>query len=134
MWFLYVLGIIIALIINVVIANKFVEIADMKGHHGSDYFWFVFLFGIIGMLMVIALPNQKAPTASTLSEKKDIPITINSAPSPKTTINETQNTSNEQCEAVVVDRSDGHLTCPKCGLVQKSNRTVCWKCGQKFSD
>ena len=57
MWFFYVLGIIIALIINAVIANKFVEIADMKGHYGSDYFWYIFLFGIIGTLMVIALPD-----------------------------------------------------------------------------
>ena len=58
MWFIYVFGIIISLIINVVIAKKFVEIADMKGHYGSDYFWYIFLFGMIGMLMVIALPDK----------------------------------------------------------------------------
>ena len=133
MWFLYLLGIVVAIVIDYIIAKKFEEIAEMKGHIGSTYFWYTFVFGGIGMLMVIALPNQKVPTVSTLSEKKDIPIT-NSAPSPKMTINETQNTSNEQCEAVVVDRSDGHITCPKCGLVQRSDRTVCWECGKKFLD
>ena len=134
MIFLYLLCIVVGVIIDYVIAKKFEEIAEMKGHEGHTYFWFTFLFGIIGMLMVIALPNQKVPTVSTLPEKKAIPITIDSVPSPKTTINETKNTSNAQCEAVAVARSDGHITCPKCGLVQKNNRTVCWDCGQKFWD
>ena len=57
MWFLYLLGIVIALIIDYVIAKKFEEIAEMKGHEGNTYFWFTFLLGMVGMLMVIALPT-----------------------------------------------------------------------------
>ena len=58
MWFLYLLCIIIALIIDYVIAKKFADIAEMKGHEGNTYFWFTFLLGVVGMLMVIALPVE----------------------------------------------------------------------------
>ena len=68
MWFLYLLGCIIAIVIDYIIAKKFKEIAEMKGHDGGTYFWFTFIFGLVGMLMVIALPiktedkNQKTTT------------------------------------------------------------------------
>ena len=77
MWFPFLLGIVIALIIDYVIAKKFEEIAEMKGHEGSTYFWFTFIFGLVGMLMVIALPisdkgsNHKS-TSTTLPPQKDI--------------------------------------------------------------
>ena len=82
MWFLYVVGIIIALIINAVIAKKFVEIADMKGHNGSDYFWYIFLFGIIGMLMVIALPDISEKETPNPAIIKPNPSTIKPNASP----------------------------------------------------
>lgn len=37
-------------------------------------------------------------------------------------------------EVVDVDRSGNTLRCPKCGLIQQSNRTICWNCGARFSD
>ena len=75
MWFLYLLGIIIALIIDYVIAKKFEEIAEMKGHEGSTYFWFTFFFGTVGMLMVIALPEvviEEKPVQSLIEPKKTV--------------------------------------------------------------
>ena len=72
MWFLYLLGIVIALIIDYVIAKKFEEIAEMKGHEGRTYFWFTFIFGVVGMLMVIALPEvliEEAPKQSIIKPK-----------------------------------------------------------------
>ena len=53
---LYILGVIVALAIDYVIAKQFADIAEMKNHDGKPYFWYTFLFGIVGMLMVIALP------------------------------------------------------------------------------
>ena len=79
MWFLFLVRLIIAFIINCIIAGKFSDIAEMKGHEGSTYFWFTFLFGFVGMLMVIALPNitiKNIPTPlspqafTTISEKE----------------------------------------------------------------
>ena len=47
----------VCLFINGIVAGKFKEIAEMKGHDGGPYFWFTFIFGFVGMLMVIALPE-----------------------------------------------------------------------------
>ena len=59
-------GIVIVLIVYVVIAfvaaAKFDEIANMKGHQG--YFVYCLLLGIIGWLMVVALPDRKQSSAS----------------------------------------------------------------------
>ena len=46
------------LIIAYMVAKKFAEIAEMKGHDGDTYFWFTYCLGICGMLMVIALPDN----------------------------------------------------------------------------
>ena len=109
MWFLYVLGIIIALVINVVIANKFVEIAEMKGHYGGDYFWYVFLFGIIGMLMVIALPNVKAITIKTLPDKQPAPVPKNGV-------------------VVPAQKATHSWRCDNCG--QMTSKSPCEHCGK----
>ena len=47
---------IISLWVDYLIAKKFMEIAEMKGHDGGSYFWWTFLAGPVGMAMVIALP------------------------------------------------------------------------------
>lgn len=54
---LIVLAVTLALTVNYFIANKFADIAASKGHSKRKYFWICFLFGIIGYLWVIALPN-----------------------------------------------------------------------------
>ena len=73
MWFLYLLGIVIVLIIDYVIAKKIEEIAEMKGHKGGTYFWFTFIFGAVGMLMVIALPNKNAVTEKNMTVEQTAP-------------------------------------------------------------
>lgn len=52
---LVVLGLMIVLIVN--IAKEFASIAEKKGHNGKRYFWWTFWLGVVGMLMVIALPD-----------------------------------------------------------------------------
>lgn len=56
--FLTVVAIIILLIIQFFIACEFEEIATEKGFYEKTYFWWTFLLGIVGMLMVIALPDR----------------------------------------------------------------------------
>ncbi len=63
-WF--VIGVIIGLIIVYIAARSFGKIAEMKGHDGKTYFWWVFWLGIFGMMMVIALPDRNQ-TVSTVS-------------------------------------------------------------------
>ena len=111
MWILYLVGIVIALIIDYVIAKNFADIAEMKGYEGDTYFWFTFLLGLIGMLMVIALPindkgsNHKS-TSTTLPPPKDIFAKMKTDSS-----------------ATAVKR------CPYCGDVVKLGR--CEMCGKE---
>ena len=73
MWFLYLVCLIIALIIDYIIAKKFSDIAEMKGHEGGTYFWFTFLFGMVGMLMVIALPNRTSINIKNMPVEPSVP-------------------------------------------------------------
>lgn len=67
-WILMILAIVLA--VNGVVATKFSDIAGMKGHDGSSYFWYVFLLGMIGMLMVVALPDIHTPSYTSVSNPK----------------------------------------------------------------
>lgn len=51
----------ILLLLNYLLAKEFYAIAEMKGYeYHKKYFWYCFIFGWIGYLMVIALPNKTA--------------------------------------------------------------------------
>lgn len=59
-WLLgWLIGIIVVLIIQYFIAREFQRIAEMKGHYEKRYFWITFFLWIVGMLLVIALPDLK---------------------------------------------------------------------------
>ena len=57
MGFLIFLGL-VSLVIGIFIALEFASIAREKGYDDAKYFWYTFFFGVIGMLMVIALPDR----------------------------------------------------------------------------
>lgn len=44
---------------NYVIAKQFYDAAVAKGYGYKKYLWFSFFLGIVGYLMVIALPDRK---------------------------------------------------------------------------
>ena len=88
MWFFYLLGVVIALIIDYIIAKKFADIAEMKGHEGDTYFWFTFIFGVIGMLMVVALPDtiqRYKPTTQAYQARKENMVNQNATSRPAAT-------------------------------------------------
>lgn len=134
---LIVLGIVIALVIGYIVASKFSEIAEMKGHDGSTYFWFTFLFGICGMLMVVALPNIKVTENNAATGKNDTPSFVRDesqtqpAACAQTSSTKDVNKGNPPASAVI---SNGEKVCPKCGQSQKADRKVCWSCGQQFDN
>ncbi len=47
-----------ALVINILLAKQFYNVAKMKGFPWMRYFWIPFLFGPIGWFMVLALPDH----------------------------------------------------------------------------
>ena len=129
MAFLYVIIVIIAIILSVVISSKFQEIAEMKGHSGGPYFWFTFFFGIIGMLMVVALPDHSNKTTETA------PVTFfQPKQEPDTRPIATVNNPNKESVPISAELKNGEKVCPKCGTAQKADRHVCWSCGQQFDN
>lgn len=57
MWFLVLLILIGVLVLWWYIAKEFARIAEMKGYTDKRYFWWTFWLGLIGILMVVALPT-----------------------------------------------------------------------------
>ena len=75
MWF----GIVIALAVAVfaiwivyLIAKEFYMVAQAKGYPQKKYFWYCFLFGVVGYLLVIALPNCANTTNAVTDELPDL--------------------------------------------------------------
>ena len=60
MLIVWILAIIADFAVNYFAALEFQNIDEMKGYYEHKYFWWSFLGGAIGMLMVIALPDRNA--------------------------------------------------------------------------
>jgi hypothetical protein len=50
--------IILYFVCNYFISKEFAKIAVMKGHNSGSYFWFCFLFTVVGWVMVAILPDK----------------------------------------------------------------------------
>lgn len=57
--FLILLAIVVVLVIDYFIAKEFYNIAIEKGYKSQKYLWLPFLLGLVGYLLVIALPDRK---------------------------------------------------------------------------
>lgn len=70
---LTIVAIIISLIISYFLACEFFAVANAKGYYESKYLWICFFFGLVGYLLVIALPardnkTQKDSATASLAE------------------------------------------------------------------
>ena len=70
---LIILGSIAFIILHCCICSAFHKIAQMKGHYGKSYFWWTFFTGLIGMMMVIALPDRSGAEKSDVSHDDELP-------------------------------------------------------------
>ena len=52
------LGAILVIVLWYFVGKEFQRIAAMKGHEETRYFWWTFLLGPVGMMMVVALPQK----------------------------------------------------------------------------
>ena len=63
---------IVYLIIELLVATKFDEIARMKGHD-TGYMAWVFFTGIFGMIMVAALPDRGGKEQKEVPKPEELP-------------------------------------------------------------
>lgn len=57
------IGAILVLVLAYFIGKEFEYIAKEKGYPDKKYFWWAFLFGAVGIPMVIALPDRRGRDA-----------------------------------------------------------------------
>ena len=110
---IYLFLVVLFLIVNHIISLRFSEIAEMKGHADRSYYWYVFLLGVLGILMVIALPDIASRSKNAVSQDTHSATPVH---------NTTEKTA----------ASFGMKVCPKCGQSQKADRNVCFMCGHHF--
>ena len=91
--FLSILLLIGLILFQYSIAMEFYKIAIMKGFEDRKYLWMSFAFGIVGYLLVIALPNKDVFIEETSDKSDEIPETFNE-------INETSNKINDIIETL----------------------------------
>lgn len=54
-----VLSVIFAIVYTCIIPAEFADIARKKGYSYGKYWWYTFLFNIVGILLVMALPQKE---------------------------------------------------------------------------
>lgn len=56
--FLIVLALAVVVTVQYVLSVEFYDAAVLKGYKEKKYFWYGFLFGVVGFLLIIALPDR----------------------------------------------------------------------------
>ena len=74
---LIILGILIGAILLIwlliSVAREFQRIAALKGHTEKRYFWWTLFLGMVGMMMVVALPDRAAEKAAANAPNDELP-------------------------------------------------------------
>lgn len=68
-WLLVLAG---AFVLSYFVAQWFYEVTEEKGYHDKKYFWICFWLGVIGYLLVIALPDRGNSQQSTISDLPEL--------------------------------------------------------------
>ena len=142
--------IVVGMGLSFVAALEFSSIAVEKGHDGTKYFWYTFLLGIMGALMVVALPDRNLNVNGERNNsniyrknnKNDLDLDASVLHSRNFNVNNTNNDSDasnknkkeyfsgESVSVIITDQNT--VICPLCEFEQQAERTICWKCGCKF--
>jgi len=62
-----IIAVIVVPVVAYYIGKEFEYIANEKGYTSKKYFWWTFLFGAVGISMVIALPDRRGGTGAASS-------------------------------------------------------------------
>lgn len=121
---LIIILVLVGLVISYVLAEEFMEIASKKGYSNRKYFWYCFLFGLAGYLIVIALP-----TIEEGAHKKDFRVEENN------TIDKYEDKNEYIGNFPKFDFSDedGLKQCPNCGTCHDSAYEVCPACKYTYN-
>lgn len=66
-----IIAVIVVPVVAYYIGKEFEYIANEKGYTSKKYFWWTFLFGAVGISMVIALPDRRGGTGAASQRSAD---------------------------------------------------------------
>lgn len=127
---IFIVIFLIILAIQYVTAKKFLEIAYMKGYDDSSYFWYCFLFGIAGYLMVVALPNRNARVSIKTDNKQESTASKPNMKASDKSYSLTELAKERELEnkGEAYKYKDGWF-CKSCGTKNEKNAISCRECG-----
>ena len=132
MWFILVLLYLIILCVLVFvqyyIAKEFYFVAVAKGYETKKYFWICFLLGMVGYLLVIALPTQVQTDKNSFEKLQE----VNNKPKNKFLKQFEVATAEvvNEAEEVVAEVARNEWKCNKCGKILPDYVGSC-SCGNR---
>ena len=123
----YILGAAAALAINIALSIKFANIAEEKGYSRSAYLWACILLGIVGYILVAALPDTSLYEKVSALEHK-----LSSSTTTSSHLSSADRTSTKFAPAVTnaTITEDGKWVCGACQTENSMNYSQCKKCGR----
>ena len=120
---LYLIGIALFLVLQYYVAKQFESVANDKGYADSKYFHLCFWLGVVGYLLVIALPDRGNGITQSANQPK--------RKSAVTSVNQDEQKSGE-CQ--ICGNISSHLThCKIEDDLGTRYRDICSECMEKFN-
>ena len=122
LWLVF-LGSIVGLCLNWLIASEFYAVVEKKGYEDRKYFWYCFFFGVVGYLLVIALPDRDkrhvVRTAYVPAPPATAPVHYPAPVAPQAAA--------PQVPTPAQANGDFWI-CPACHTKNLNSRQTCWSC------
>ena len=119
--------IVVAILIDMIIAGMFFAVATEKGYFGSRYFWICFFLGIVGYIYVAALPDLRA-RPQTVDKRFDKTVYASPTVTPKVQ----PSAENTAVSGIYEEETDtvnlSSWFCKKCQTQNTINRVCCTNC------
>lgn len=127
--FAYFLIALVAIAINVAFAMYAGGIAEQKGYSKGNWIAVCIIFGIIGYILIAALPDLELRATLENIEKK-LAKDKNDNCLPRSNSNSTMRVLSEMRPLVPLSDSEDYWTCKYCGLENTKETRRCKRCGE----
>lgn len=126
--FAYFLIALVAIAINVAFAMYAGGIAEQKGYSKGNWIAVCIIFGIVGYILIAALPDLELRATLENIEKK-LAKDKNDNCLPRSNSNSTMRVLSEMRPLVPLSDSEDYWTCKYCGLENPKEARYCQHCG-----
>ncbi len=119
----YLVVFVLVFIIQYRIAKEFESVAHQKGHTEDKYFQMCFWLGLVGWILVAALPDRGGCNQKAVADKEPEGVASPAEPLVWEAVPET----------TAIVKGETNIECANCHRVQFKGNTTCVRCGAKFT-